>query len=65
MFHFIWQETGGPSVVTPKTRGFGSQLIERVLSADFEGEVELRYEPEGLICRLVTSTRNLNVSDIQ
>ena len=30
-FRFQWQETGGPAVEKPSKRGFGSQLIERVL----------------------------------
>lgn len=51
MFRFLWQEIGGPPVEPPSRRGFGSQLIERVLSADF-GKVEVSYERTGLICRL-------------
>ena len=50
-FHFLWQEIGGPPVQMPSRRGFGSQLIERVLTSDF-GKVKVRYEPEGLICTL-------------
>jgi two-component sensor histidine kinase len=50
-FRFLWQEIGGPAVEKPSKRGFGSQLIERVLTADF-GKVEVSYEPTGLICRL-------------
>ena len=48
VFHFLWQETGGPSVGKPKTRGFGSQLIERVLSADFEGDADTPTESQVL-----------------
>ena len=50
-FQFVWKEIGGPPVEVPSRRGFGSQLIERVLTADF-GKVEVLYEPTGLICRL-------------
>jgi two-component sensor histidine kinase len=32
--------------------GFGSQLIKRVLAADFGPDVEVLYEQGGLICRL-------------
>lgn len=44
-----WRETGGPPVVQPSRRGFGSRLIERSVRHDLAGEVELRYERQGLI----------------
>lgn len=43
-----WQESGGPPVVAPPSRGFGSQLIERNLSQALDGTAELRFAPEGL-----------------
>lgn len=46
-----WQETGGPQVHAPATRGFGTTLIEHSL-AGHGGEVSLRYEAEGLSCTL-------------
>lgn len=40
-----WQESGGPLVVSPQHKGFGSQLIERSLvRAHFD------FRPEGLVC---------------
>ena len=48
-FHFAWQERGGPAVVEPTTRGFGSRLIERATAAAFEGEVKLAFDPEGVL----------------
>ncbi len=47
-----WIERGGPPVVPPTRRGFGSRLIERGLSAELNGEVSLTFEPEGLVCRI-------------
>nr|WP_245181383.1 DUF4118 domain-containing protein [Sinorhizobium mexicanum] len=44
-----WKETGGPPVEPPRTRGFGSQLIEAILNAD-EGESIMDFAPAGLIC---------------
>ncbi len=50
--HFEWRESGGP-VVTPPTRtGFGTRLIKMMLAGDFGGKVELKYEPDGLVCVL-------------
>jgi PAS domain S-box-containing protein len=45
---WTWSETGGPRVGKPTRKGFGSQLISRVLAADFSGDVEIDYRPSGL-----------------
>ena len=58
-FVFTWQETGGPAVSTPSGTGFGSRLITRVLKDDFNGTVEISYEPAGLRCRLATPVKNI------
>jgi PAS domain S-box-containing protein len=42
-----WKESGGPLVVAPRQRGFGSVLIERTLNAH-GGAAELRYGPGGV-----------------
>lgn len=47
--HIVWQESGGPTVVPPSHKGFGSSLISKALVAD-GGSAELRYEPAGLCC---------------
>ena len=52
MVHLTWREEGGPPVVAPTRRGFGSRLIERGLAGAVGGHVELRYEPEGVCCTL-------------
>lgn len=51
-FELAWRERGGPAVVAPARTGFGSRLIKTMLAKDFGGTVELRYEPDGLICVL-------------
>jgi two-component sensor histidine kinase len=45
-----WREEGGPPVVAPDRRGFGTRMIERTLSAEFGGSVELEFRPEGVTC---------------
>ena len=47
-----WTESGGPPVVPPLRRGFGSRLIERSLAADLGGEAHLDYRPAGLVCTM-------------
>jgi PAS domain S-box-containing protein len=47
-----WTERGGPVVVPPARRGFGSRLIERGISADLHGSATLTFRPEGLECEI-------------
>jgi two-component sensor histidine kinase len=47
---FVWEETGGPNVTQPTSKGFGSRLISRVLAADFNGDVRINYAPDGVVC---------------
>ena len=46
-FRFTWRERGGPTVVPPTRKGFGTRVIERAMGAAFGGEVTLTYPPEG------------------
>jgi two-component sensor histidine kinase len=43
-----WQEQGGPSVVEPATKGFGTRLIQDALAAELGGQVTMDYAPDGL-----------------
>lgn len=47
-----WRESGGPPVVEPTRRGFGSRLLERGLAAELRGQVRLGFPPEGLVCEI-------------
>lgn len=44
-----WRERGGPQVHAPRTRGFGSSLIERALQQE-QGRACFDFRPEGVIC---------------
>jgi PAS domain S-box-containing protein len=44
-----WKERGGPPVVQPERRGFGSRLIEQSLTGD-SGKTLVTYSPRGLEC---------------
>jgi two-component sensor histidine kinase len=46
-----WRESGGPIVITPTHRGFGTRLMSRSLD-QFGGTVETAFETTGLVCRL-------------
>jgi PAS domain S-box-containing protein len=52
LLEFEWRESGGPPVVAPERRGFGTRLIERGLSASLKGTVAIEYLPEGLRCTM-------------
>ena len=45
-----WIENGGPTVATPKRRGFGTRMIEQGLAAELQGQVALEFAPSGLRC---------------
>jgi two-component sensor histidine kinase len=45
-----WKEDGGPRVVAPRRRGFGSRLIERSLAQDLDGQVDIAFAPTGVVC---------------
>jgi len=47
-----WRETGGPAVVRPTRRGFGSRLIEHNLPRELGGATALDFDPGGLVCRI-------------
>ncbi|WP_419814200.1 HWE histidine kinase domain-containing protein [Glacieibacterium sp.] len=48
----VWREQGGPLVVAPSRRGFGSRLIERALSLETAGRSEIRFERAGVVCEI-------------
>ncbi|MEO0984513.1 MAG: HWE histidine kinase domain-containing protein [Cyanobacteria bacterium J06639_14] len=46
----LWREANGPTVHPPETerRGFGSDLIERAIPYEFDGETSLCFVPSGV-----------------
>jgi two-component sensor histidine kinase len=44
-----WRENHGPSVTPPTENGFGSRLIRFTAEQNLGGQVELDYDPKGLI----------------
>jgi two-component sensor histidine kinase/PAS domain-containing protein len=47
ILRFSWVESGGPPVSPPTRQGFGSRLLQRVLTAQVRAEVTMTYPPEG------------------
>ena len=50
VLELIWEERGGPPVVKPARRGFGTRLIERSLGAELGEQVGLEFRPAGVRC---------------
>jgi two-component system, chemotaxis family, CheB/CheR fusion protein len=44
-----WRERGGPKTAEPKTKGFGSQLIERAIPG---ATVQRKFAPGGVTCTI-------------
>ncbi|HLZ05769.1 MAG TPA: sensor histidine kinase [Bradyrhizobium sp.] len=51
----IWTEAGGPPVVAPVQRGFGSRLIERSARDQLGGEATVDFLPRGVVYTVVGS----------
>ncbi|MBS0482293.1 MAG: CHASE domain-containing protein [Proteobacteria bacterium] len=47
-----WRECGGPPVQPPQHRGFGTDLIEKIVSHELQSPVDLRFDPSGVTCVL-------------
>ena len=52
-----WLERGGPPVPERRTRGFGTDLIERIVAHELKNPVKLVFEPEGVRCVLTIPVR--------
>ena len=51
VFTLTWTETGGPKVQEPTRRSFGTRLLG-ALATQLHGEVQVRYEPAGIVYQL-------------
>jgi two-component sensor histidine kinase len=53
-----WAERGGPIVPQEeRKRGFGTELIEKIVAHELRNPVDLRFEPEGVRCSLILPVR--------
>ncbi len=57
MVRIEWLERGGPPVAQERSRGFGTDLIERIVAHELNAPVELSFEPEGVRCVLTIRVR--------
>ncbi|MCA1661601.1 MAG: CHASE domain-containing protein [Novosphingobium sp.] len=53
-----WAERNGPAVPQEeRKRGFGTDLIEKIVAHELRNPVDLRFEPEGVRCALILPVR--------
>ena len=52
-----WLERGGPPVAEKRGRGFGTDLIERIVAHELKNPVDLSFEREGVRCVLLIPVR--------
>lgn len=52
-----WLESGGPEVKPKRSRGFGTDLIERIVAHELRHPVELDFDPAGVRCVLLIPVR--------
>ncbi len=60
-----WRETGGPAVEIPNKRGFGRDLIEKIVANELNNTVELNFAPDGVYCRLRVPVRRSAAFEIR
>lgn len=48
-----WREHGGPKAEAPPKRGFGTELIERGIRFELQGEAKLEFTDSGLLCKMI------------
>lgn len=54
-----WTESGGPVVVPPTRRGFGTVIVEQTIPFELQGESHVDYRPTGLTGRFVVPAGHL------
>jgi two-component sensor histidine kinase len=52
-----WKERGGPPVKATRGRGFGTDLIEKIVANELDSPVRLDFDPEGVTCVMTIPVR--------
>ncbi|MEO5598992.1 MAG: HWE histidine kinase domain-containing protein [Novosphingobium sp.] len=60
---FEWVESGGPPVVSPTRRGFGTTIIGHSVPYDLGGTTEVVYAAEGLRARMMVPARHIVLAE--
>jgi two-component sensor histidine kinase/PAS domain-containing protein len=61
--NLCWIERGGPPVTTPMRKGFGTNIVGRIIREQSKGEMRIDWKPAGLECEIILpTTSDLNSS---
>ncbi len=60
-----WVESGGPTVAEMRARGFGTELIEKIVAHELRHRVELDFRPEGVRCVIGVPVRQRSEFEIR
>jgi two-component sensor histidine kinase/CheY-like chemotaxis protein len=60
-----WDERGGPPVIKPTTRGFGTRSVIASVGSQLGGRAEFDWRVEGLLCRLWVPLDRISISQPQ
>jgi two-component sensor histidine kinase len=52
-----WQERGGPPVKAERGRGFGTDLIEKIVANELDNPVRLEFDEQGVTCTMTIPVR--------
>lgn len=63
--HVKWLERGGPPVSPQRARGFGTELIEKIVAHELRHRVELDFRPEGVRCVIGVPVRHRSEFEIR
>jgi two-component sensor histidine kinase len=55
-----WCEHGGPLVAETRSRGFGTDLIEKIVAHELRNPVQLEFKREGVRCVMRVPVRRMN-----
>jgi len=58
-----WNEHGGPRIEAPARLGFGSRLLEQIISYELSGSSDAQFKPEGLSYTVRFALAQLEVSE--
>jgi two-component sensor histidine kinase len=48
----VWREAGGPPVLAPTEKGYGTNLISDLIPHELGGTVDLAFSSEGVSCTI-------------
>lgn len=51
LLRLVWQELGGPPIVTPVRRGFGTTVIRDMMARTYKARTELDFKRDGFVWR--------------